>query len=199
MAGWGRVAGPGSHPLNPRTPVEVHLLNVQTIVAPEAATVTTTTESQRPAVIRWLEGHPNWAKLGPRRKEGVALLALNEYNVETNTLSTSTRRELAEKYPGYPEVFWKNTYAALRRYGIARPVEKYEPASCGRRQVATHYLLEAEPNGEAWRGGGRAQRAANTQRGNRVGKLEFSRQDDFWAERQMRNRRTALSAGWKLG
>jgi hypothetical protein len=62
----------------------------------------------------WLESHPNWAKVGPKRKEIAALLAINELDEQTRVLSNLTNQRLAAKYPEYNEAQFKNTFAALR-------------------------------------------------------------------------------------
>jgi hypothetical protein len=139
-----------------------------------------------------MEGHPNWTKLGPKRKEIAVLLALNELHVATGVLSSTTNRELTKRYPGYTAADFKNTFAALRRYGIARPEEQFVPAQFGRLQTATRYTLVASEHGEPWSTGEfravRSRKAALTRRDRTIGRLSFTPAENEELRRSKRRR-----------
>ena len=142
--------------------------------------------------VAWLEAHPNWAKLGPKRKEIAVLLALNELDPATGVLSSATNRELTKRYPGYTAADFKNTFAALRRYGIARPEEQFVAAQFGRLQTATRYTLVASEHGEPWSTGEfravRSHKAALTRRERKVGRLSFTPAENQELRRSKRRR-----------
>lgn len=153
----------------------------------------------RADALAWLKAQPNWAKLGPKRKEVVALLVLNELDVETGVLSSRTNRALAEDYSGYTEAQFKHTFAALRRYALARPVEQFIRGRFGKFQGPTRYFLEATPDGQPWAvQARRSQRAregaaARKARGG-LGRLVFSAHDDELAREDAMRRQRGRNA-----
>jgi hypothetical protein len=150
------------------------------------------TPDSREAAAAYLLAHPNWRRLGPKRQEIAMLLALNEFEPVSNELSGLSNTDLETKYR-YSRVQFKNTFAALRALGIARPHERYEvnvPVSPlergrGRRQIATSYTLEAHATGGAWKC---SPRKSKTPYRPGLGRVPFTPEEDLQAARELRSR-----------
>jgi hypothetical protein len=128
------------------------------------------------------------------RKEIAMLLALNEYDPDSGIFSSASNKELARKYPGYTPDQFKHTFAALRRYGIASPRERFVDCEFGRRQIGTEYRLSQSTRPfQDLRRVQRQRRAAQARSLRRQaglsGKVPFSRADDDGVTRLVRNRR----------
>jgi hypothetical protein len=143
--------------------------------------------------VAYLLGHSNWGRLGPKRQEIAMLLALNEYDPVSNTLSNASNIALEKRYR-YSRDQFKNTFAALRALGVARPHEQFEiVASSGRPndrrrgkyQIATRYTLESTPDGSAWVC---APRRAKLKPKPRVGKLVYTAAEEGSVQGLFRNR-----------
>jgi hypothetical protein len=128
------------------------------------------------------------------RKEMAILLALNEYDPASGVFSSVSNKELSRKYPGYTPDQFKHTFAALRRYGIASPRERFVDCEYGRRQVGTEYRLSQST--KPFQDPRRVQRQRQAAQARRLrrqaglpGKVPFSRADDDAVARLVRNRR----------
>jgi hypothetical protein len=168
------------------------------LASPPSAAGDSPTATDGASAVAWLESHPNWSKLGPVRKEVAVLLALNEFDPDTGIFSQLTNRELALKYPEYNASHFKNTFQALRRYGIAKPEERFVPANGGSRQIATRYTLDATPDGQPWSTGDfrtvRAKKAHAARRSRKkVGRLTFTPKENKELRRLMELRASALN------
>lgn len=168
----------------------------------EQATPTAVTEtgtalatSGSHAAADQLLAHPHWHKLGPKPKEIAMFIALNEYDPTTGVFSSASNKELARKYPGYTPDQFKHTFAALRKWGMAAPQERFVDCSYGRRQIGTEYRLSDGTT--PFRNLKRVKRQRRIaedrklrkQAGGRVGKVPFSKADDADIARLVRNRR----------
>jgi hypothetical protein len=143
----------------------------------------------------YLLNHPNWERLGPKRQEIAMLLALNEYDPYTNTLSNAANVELERKYR-YTRDQFKNTFKALRALGISRPHEQFEePSSADRRgargrgryQIASRYTLEATKDGGPWVCAPRKQKR-KLEPVRKAGKLLFTAAEDAEIQSVVRGR-----------
>jgi hypothetical protein len=141
--------------------------------------------------FRWLEAQPGWSRLGPKRQEVAAYLALNEANATHGTLTHRSVSVMARDSL-YTRDQIKDTLRALREHGLAYPIEQFVDSKQGRgrHQAASHYRLA---KGKTHEVSARRREAAKLGLARRearrpVGRLVFTPAQDAHVQHQMRNR-----------
>jgi hypothetical protein len=141
-------------------------------------------------LVRWFETQPGWTRLGPKRREVAAHLALNE---SSDTLGTLTHRPVwamsADSRYSVDQI--RDTLKALRKHGLAYSQQCFVQSEqgWGRRQAASHYFPAIGKTHDVSRRRQEAAQRGLARRGERrlVGRIPYTAADDEAIRRQVRN------------